>query len=156
LGESPRLGPALLGAFRDPPFRPGNSKPTMTPGRAAILKVISIYREMRHPLSQIEVQKLVYFLARAGQHAQIQETHLRAVCACSTPRLDEDERSIFVRLSKQWKRGRRGVRRPSALRSAPVLRSNGCNAGVITGCVRRNRAAVPPGVCGPIRTPAAR
>ena len=41
-----------------------------------------------------------------------------------------------------WKRGRRGVRRPSALRSAPVLRSNGCNAGVITGCVRRNRAAV--------------
>jgi uncharacterized protein YwgA len=40
----------------------------MTPGRAAILKVISIYREMRHPLSQIEVQKLVYFLARAGQN----------------------------------------------------------------------------------------
>ncbi len=38
--------------------------------------------------------------------------------------------------------GRRGVRRPSALRSAPVLQSNGCNAGVITGCVRRNRAAV--------------
>ena len=38
--------------------------------------------------------------------------------------------------------GRRGVRRPSALRSAPVLRSNGCNAGVITGCVRRIRAAV--------------
>src|SRR5262245_32812409 len=38
--------------------------------------------------------------------------------------------------------GRRGVRRPSALRSAPALRSNGCNAGVITGCVRRNRAAV--------------
>jgi len=45
-------------------------------------------------------------------------------------------------LSKQWKRGRRGVRRPSALRSAPVLRSNGCNAGVITGCVHRNRAVV--------------
>jgi transposase len=36
--------------------------------------------------------------------------------------------------------GRRGVRRPSALRSAPVLQS--CNAGVMTGCVRRNRAAV--------------
>jgi hypothetical protein len=32
--------------------------------------------------------------------------------------------------------GRRGVRRPSALRSAPVLQSNGCNAGVMTGCVR--------------------
>jgi hypothetical protein len=43
-------------------------KPRMTPGRAAILKVISIYREMRYPLSQIEVQKLVYFLMRAGQN----------------------------------------------------------------------------------------
>lgn len=39
----------------------------MTAGRAAILKVLSIYREMLYPLSQLEVQKLVYFLSRAGQ-----------------------------------------------------------------------------------------
>lgn len=45
-------------------------------------------------------------------------------------------------LSKQSKRGRRDVRRPSALKSAPALRSNGCNGGVIMECVRRNRGAV--------------
>ena len=47
---------------------PEAEKPKMTPGRAAILKVLSIYREMMYPLSQIEVQKLAYFLAKAGQN----------------------------------------------------------------------------------------
>jgi len=47
---------------------PEAEKPKMTPGRAAILKVLSIYREMQYPLSQIEVQKLTYFLVRAGQN----------------------------------------------------------------------------------------
>ena len=46
---------------------PEAEKPKMTPGRAAILKVLSIYRQMRYPLSQIEVQKLAYFLVSAGQ-----------------------------------------------------------------------------------------
>lgn len=46
---------------------PEAEKPRMTPGRAAIVKVLSIYREMMYPLSQIEVQKLAYFLTRAGQ-----------------------------------------------------------------------------------------
>jgi O-acetyl-ADP-ribose deacetylase (regulator of RNase III) len=46
---------------------PEAEKPRMTPGRAAILKVLSIYREMMYPLTQIEVQKLAYFLAKAGQ-----------------------------------------------------------------------------------------
>lgn len=40
----------------------------MTSGRAAILKVLSIYREMKYPLSQIEVQKLAYFLIQAGEN----------------------------------------------------------------------------------------
>ncbi len=42
-------------------------KPKMTSGRAAIIKVLSIYREMLYALSQIEVQKLTYFLVQAGQ-----------------------------------------------------------------------------------------
>lgn len=46
---------------------PEATAPAMTAGRAAIVKVLSIYREMLYPLSQIEVQKLVYFLTRAGQ-----------------------------------------------------------------------------------------
>lgn len=46
---------------------PESEKPKMTPGRAAILKLLSIYREMMYPLTQIEVQKLAYFLASAGQ-----------------------------------------------------------------------------------------
>jgi O-acetyl-ADP-ribose deacetylase (regulator of RNase III) len=46
---------------------PETEKPKMTPGRAAIIKLLSIYREMMYPLTQIEVQKLAYFLASAGQ-----------------------------------------------------------------------------------------
>lgn len=38
------------------------NKPRMTPSRAAIVKIISIYRQMQYALSRIEVQKLVYLL----------------------------------------------------------------------------------------------
>lgn len=47
---------------------PEVERPRMTPGRAAVVKVLSIYRQMMYPLSQIEVQKLAYFLASAGQN----------------------------------------------------------------------------------------
>jgi O-acetyl-ADP-ribose deacetylase (regulator of RNase III) len=43
------------------------AKPKLTPARAAIIKIISIYREMEYGLTKIEVQKLAYFLERAGQ-----------------------------------------------------------------------------------------
>lgn len=43
---------------------PEPEKPKMTPGRAAIVKLLSIYREMMYPLSQIEVQKLISWPAR--------------------------------------------------------------------------------------------
>lgn len=42
-------------------------KPRMTPGRAAILKVLDTYRALGYGLSKIEVQKLAYFLQEAGQ-----------------------------------------------------------------------------------------
>jgi O-acetyl-ADP-ribose deacetylase (regulator of RNase III) len=42
-------------------------KPAMTPARAAIITVMSIYREMEYGLSHIEIQKLAYFLEKAGQ-----------------------------------------------------------------------------------------
>jgi hypothetical protein len=42
-------------------------KPNMTSARAAIIKIISIYREMEYGLTKIEVQKLAYFLEKAGQ-----------------------------------------------------------------------------------------
>lgn len=41
-------------------------RPRMTPGRAAIVKVIDTYRELNYGLSKIEVQKLAYFLQEAG------------------------------------------------------------------------------------------
>ena len=41
-------------------------KPRLTAVRAAIAKLISIYREMEYPLSGIEIQKLAYFLDEAG------------------------------------------------------------------------------------------
>jgi len=42
-------------------------KPGLTGVRAAIIKVISIYRELDYGLSRIELQKLAYFLEKAGQ-----------------------------------------------------------------------------------------
>ena len=39
----------------------------MTPGRAAILKVLDTYRALGYGLSRIEVQKLAYFLQEAGE-----------------------------------------------------------------------------------------
>jgi O-acetyl-ADP-ribose deacetylase (regulator of RNase III) len=47
------------------------SRPAMTPGRAAILKIIEIYREMEYGLSKIEVQKLAYFLQNAGEELRL-------------------------------------------------------------------------------------
>lgn len=74
----------IFAAFRDHPdisvnlFEPKGApparemtnktaKPNMTPARAAIIKIISIYREMEYGLTKIEVQKLAYFLEKAGQ-----------------------------------------------------------------------------------------
>ncbi len=59
------FAPSIASSVRE--LTPEHEKPKMTPGRAAILKGLSIYREMMYPLSQIEVQKLAYFLTRAGQ-----------------------------------------------------------------------------------------
>jgi O-acetyl-ADP-ribose deacetylase (regulator of RNase III) len=47
------------------------SKPKMTKGRAAILKVIDTYREVGYGLSKIEVQKLAYFLQNAGEDLKL-------------------------------------------------------------------------------------
>ena len=41
-------------------------RPRMTPGRAAIVKVLDTYRELSYGLSKIEAQKLAYFLQEAG------------------------------------------------------------------------------------------
>jgi len=43
------------------------AKPKMTPGRAAIIKVLDTYRALEYGLSKIEVQKNAYFLQEAGQ-----------------------------------------------------------------------------------------
>lgn len=47
------------------------SRPKMTPGRAAILKVLDTYRSLEYGLSRIEVQKLAYFLQEAGESLQL-------------------------------------------------------------------------------------
>ena len=47
-------------------------KPRMTPGRAAILKVLETYRELSYGLSRLEIQKLAYFLQEAGEPLKLQ------------------------------------------------------------------------------------
>lgn len=46
-------------------------RPRMTPGRAAILKVLDSYRALEYGLSRIEVQKLAYFLQEAGEDLKL-------------------------------------------------------------------------------------
>lgn len=64
-------------------FEPGNTphpksmdvrtkRPRMTPGRAAIVKVLDTYRGLNYGLSKIEVQKLAYFLQEAGEPLKLQ------------------------------------------------------------------------------------
>lgn len=47
------------------------SRPKMTSGRAAILKVLDTYRSLEYGLSRIEVQKLAYFLQEAGESLKL-------------------------------------------------------------------------------------
>ena len=47
-------------------------RPRMTPGRAAIVKVLNTYGELNYGLSKIEVQKLAYFLQEAGEPLRLQ------------------------------------------------------------------------------------
>lgn len=42
-------------------------RPCMTSGRAVLVKLLSVYREMEYSLSKIEIQKLCYFAQEAGQ-----------------------------------------------------------------------------------------
>ena len=47
------------------------SRPHMTAGRAAILKILDTYRSLEYGLSRIEVQKLAYFLQEAGENLKL-------------------------------------------------------------------------------------
>ncbi|PTD97500.1 type II toxin-antitoxin system antitoxin DNA ADP-ribosyl glycohydrolase DarG [Pseudothauera lacus] len=86
--EWSRVRPLIENAFAALPdvdvrlFEPGEApdprsmevntaRPRMTPGRAAILKLIETYRALDYGLSRIEVQKLAYFLQECGQQLEL-------------------------------------------------------------------------------------
>lgn len=48
------------------------AKPKLTAVRAAIIKIISIYREMEYGLTRIELQKLAYFLEKSGRELNLE------------------------------------------------------------------------------------
>jgi O-acetyl-ADP-ribose deacetylase (regulator of RNase III) len=58
---------APLGAPSPKEMDVRTKRPRMTPGRAAILKVLDTYRGLSYGLSKVEVQKLAYFLQEAGE-----------------------------------------------------------------------------------------
>lgn len=49
----------------------GTTRPRMTAGRAAILKVLETYRALEYGLSRIEVSKLAYFLQESGEDLKL-------------------------------------------------------------------------------------
>jgi O-acetyl-ADP-ribose deacetylase (regulator of RNase III) len=68
--DQPEISVNLFEPKGAPPAREmanRTEKPKLTPVRAAIIKIISIYGEMEYGLTKIEVQKLAYFLEKAGQ-----------------------------------------------------------------------------------------
>jgi O-acetyl-ADP-ribose deacetylase (regulator of RNase III) len=86
--EWSEVGPIIEGAFAGLPelevrlFQPEGApdpksmdvrttRPRMTAGRAAILKVLDTYRALEYGLSRIEVQKLAYFLQEAGEDLKL-------------------------------------------------------------------------------------
>lgn len=46
-------------------------RPSMTRGRAAVLKLVDTYRSLNYGLSRLEVQKLAYFLQMAGENLRL-------------------------------------------------------------------------------------
>lgn len=76
------IKPLIVEAFSALPdvelrlFAPSNERrqlaaeatpPRMTAGRAAVVSVLSMYQRLQYSLTQIEVQKLMYFLAISGE-----------------------------------------------------------------------------------------
>lgn len=49
-------------------------KPRMTAGRAAMIRLFSIYRELEYSLGSIEIQKLAYFLEASGYELNLNFT----------------------------------------------------------------------------------
>jgi len=47
-------------------------RPNMTQGRAILIKLLALYRQLEYSLSKIEVQKLCYFAQEAGQPLKLQ------------------------------------------------------------------------------------
>ncbi len=74
LSEVPELEVLLFEPGAPPPAQAmevRTAPPKMTPGRAAILKVLDTYRALNYGLSKIEVQKLAYFLQEAGESMKL-------------------------------------------------------------------------------------
>jgi O-acetyl-ADP-ribose deacetylase (regulator of RNase III) len=46
-------------------------KPVMTRGRAALVKVLGVYKELGYGLSRVEIQKLAYFLQESGEDMKL-------------------------------------------------------------------------------------
>lgn len=68
------LAYAPAGAPRATEMEVRTDKPRMTPGRAVLIKLIALYRELDYSLSKIEVQKLCYFAQCAGQPLKLEYT----------------------------------------------------------------------------------
>ena len=49
----------------------GTESPAMTPGRAAILKALETYRVLGYGLTNLEIQKLAYFLQLSGEDLKL-------------------------------------------------------------------------------------
>lgn len=70
LGDIPGVDVRLFPPGETPTVRnlaPADAPLRMTAGRAAMVSVLSAYRDLSYPMSRIEVQKLAYFLERAGE-----------------------------------------------------------------------------------------
>ena len=62
---------APLGAPAAKEIEVRTERPNMTQGRAILIKLLALYRQLEYSLSKIEIQKLCYFAQEAGQPLQL-------------------------------------------------------------------------------------
>jgi hypothetical protein len=80
----------------------GTDRPRMTAGRAAILKVLETYRELRYGLSKVEVAKTCLFSpgGRRAAESAVCEAPLRSVFRSATARLEQAGGALHSRLGR--------------------------------------------------------
>ena len=82
-------------------------RPKMTPGRAAIVEILSIYRQMEYSLTRLEVQTLAYLLAgRPATRSAVHQALLWSILGQSKARSSSYRGALHLGAWRRFNRSR--------------------------------------------------